>query len=151
MKNIFLPVLLTLIACTVAYAQQKPAAKTGTTNTTATAGAAKDSILCKPWKLTAVEEFAVKSSPTEAQKNDAATFMLESKIAFVTLNGKQVTGTWELDKGKTWLTVTEDGTSNKWKYRIMKLAKDELVLEYQNPEDLIRTLYYFEPGKQAKK
>jgi hypothetical protein len=158
MRKLLLPALLIISA--TAFAQQKPAANTTKTTTskpttaktqTVTAGAAKDSMLCKPWKLSGVEEFSVKATPTEAQKNDAATFMLETKIAFVTINGKQVTGTWELDKGKTWLTVTEDGTSQKWKYKIVKLAKDELVVEYQNPEDLIRTLYYFEPGKKDKK
>lgn len=136
--------LLALLFCTVsiAHAQQKTAPKTSATTTVIP----KDSLLMGMWKLSAVEEFAVKAPPAEKQKDDAATFM-KDRTAFVTLNGQKITGTWELDKSQKWITVTEDGTAAKWKFKLMKVDAKEMIYEYQDA-DQIRTIFYFEPVKK---
>lgn len=143
MKHLVLASALLLSAITVS-AQQK---KTSPPAKTQAASAAKDSALCKAWKLVAVEEFSVKGAPTEQQQNDGATFT-PGKVAFITLNGKQMTGTWELDKAKTYITFMEDGTGNKTRLKLVKVNDKEMVYEWQDPETLIRTLFYFEPLKK---
>lgn len=147
MKHLLLFSVFLLLAGTVSAQQKKTSPPEKTASSKTPSAPAKDSALCKAWKLAAVEEFAVKGVPTEQQQKDAATFMAD-KTAFVTLNGKQMTGTWELDKPKAYITFTEDGTGAKTRFKLVKVNDTELVYEWQDPETLIRTLYYFEPLKK---
>jgi hypothetical protein len=149
MKHLlFFSTLLLFVLSSSAQEKKTPPTKPAPAKTqVAPAPSTKDSALCKAWKITAVEEFALKGAPADNQKNDAATFMA-NKTAFVTLNGKQMTGSWELDKARNYITFTEDGGTSKLRFKLVKVDDKEMIYEWQDPSTQIRTLYYFEPLKK---
>jgi hypothetical protein len=106
----------------------------------------KDSALCRPWKLVTIEEFGVANPPGELQKNDGITFMKDGTV-FFTQNGKAKTGTWTLDKGRTWININFEDTKEQMKFKLMKVDDRQLSYEYQDPH-LIRTIFNYDPVKK---
>lgn len=142
MKYIFNLFLALLVASS--FAQSKP--QVNSAKSTPFPLTAKDSLLCKAWKLKSVEEFSVKNEPNEKQKNDGVTFMLD-RTAFVTIEGNTKTGTWSTDAAKTRIMVNVDGEVKETiKLKIEKLEKEELILKYQDPE-LITSIYIYSAKK----
>ena len=130
------------------YAQSKPpATKTAASQPPIKATlTAKDSMICKEWKVTGIEEFSVSNSPNEAQKNDGFSFLLDG-TAFLTMEGVNKTGTWTTDKAKTVITVKVEGDTWAHRFKIIELTKTKLFVEFQSVE-LVRTKYICEPKKK---
>lgn len=159
MKKIFTTTLaLTLCFSFTAFAQTtkpKPATaknpapsgtkKPASPSATQAAFNAKDSMLCKQWKVTQTEQFAVKHDLTDVNKNDAMAFMIDKTVIF-TMEGKKYTGTWMTDKPKTWVHVTLDGTNEKLRFKIVTLEKTKLALEYRDKDEFY-TIYYYDAVK----
>ena len=128
-------------------AQTKTTATTKTTTTPVKAAlTAKDSILCKEWKVISIEEFSVSNPPNEMRKNDGFSFLLDG-TAFLTIDGVNKTGTWTADKAKTVIVVKVDGDTWVHRFKIFELTKDKLFVEFQTVE-LVRTKYTCEPKKK---
>ena len=142
MKKIILALsTIALVASMNSYAQVAKA--TSTTQATFTS---KDSALCKPWKFASTEAFGVENPPTENQKSDMTTFTGDGTI-FLIKDGKSQTGTWALDKGRTYINLTFPDTKQQMKFKLMKVDDKHLKYEYQD-EHLIRTVYNFEAVKK---
>ncbi len=107
---------------------------------------AKDSMICKEWKVTGIEEFGVVSNPNEKQKNDGFSFLLDG-TAFLTMDGVNKTGTWATDKAKTVISVKVEGDVWVHRFKIFSLTKDQLNVEFQSVE-LVRTKYNCQPKKK---
>jgi len=145
MKKIIILALATF--STIAFAQQKPAAKPAAKPEVAATGAtSKEELLCKAWKLVSTEQFSTINKPTEKQKNDGVTYVADG-TAFLTIEGVAKTGKWSFDKPKANVTIEVDGGAEKYKFKIINLTKDQFYYEYQDP-DLIRTKYTCEPVKK---
>lgn len=97
----------------------------------------KDSMLCKSWKLVALEEFGVSNPPPIEQVKDNFEFKLD-KTAVITFLGKTMNGNWYTDKAKTYIYFTDLSNNQKWMFKWFEVTQKELKIEYQNP-DLIRT------------
>ncbi len=128
MKKLLLFLILFLIPSLFSFAQQK------------------DSLLCRAWKLSSLEEFSTVNKPDEKQKNDGVTFLLDG-TAFLIMEGVTKTGKWSFDKPKTNVTIEIADSKEKYRFKLISLTKDLLLYEYQNPE-LIRTKYSCLPLKK---
>lgn len=149
---------LCLCFCFASFAQTKPAtgakpasgtkpaaAKKPATAAAPAAFGAKDTMLCKQWKVVQTEQFAVKHDPNDTQKNDAIAFMLDKTVIF-TMEGKKYTGTWMTDKPKTWIHVTLDGSNEKMRFKLINLEKTKLAIEYRDKDEFY-TIYYYDAVK----
>ena len=141
MKKIIIALSI-VFANVCVFAQTKPAAKPAQPFVLN----AKDSMLCKAWKVKVIERFNTKSEPSGTEKNDGLTFVLD-QTSFVTIDGKTSTGKWVTDKAKTLITVTNDETKEIMKFRIKSLQSEELIVHYQDKE-LMTTVYTFVPSKK---
>lgn len=128
--------IIALIASVNGFAQVKKVVSA--TQATLTS---KDSALCKQWKLVSTEAFGVENPATEAQKNDAITFTFDRNV-FFTKDGKADTGTWTLDKSKTYIALTFPETKQSIRFKLMEVDDQRLRYEYQD-EHLIRTIYNY--------
>ena len=150
MKKIFIIALAAFASA--AYAQQKPAAKPAQKQAQPAVAATpavqsdKEKLLIKAWKVVSIEQFGVASKPTDKQKSDGVTFMADG-LAFLTIDGVAKTGKWTLDKGKTYVTIQVDDSTEKFRFKIMNLTADQFFYEYQDPE-LVRIKYTCEPLKK---
>ena len=152
MKNGIATILASLVLTTVVFAQEKPEtkkpdAKTATSKPSAVPAVparltAKDTALCKAWKVSEIERFKVLNKPEGAEKDDGATFVLDG-TAFLTMEGMQKTGTWTTDKTKKWISLNFDN-GEKIRLQLFTLTNDELLFEYQDKE-LVRTKYHCVP------
>jgi hypothetical protein len=106
-----------------------------------TASDSLKSKLSKKWSLSAVEEFGVEYPPSETQKNDEIE-LKKDQTCTVVENGKKYTGTWSLDKSRTYIICNLNSGSIKRQYKIISVKDEEAVFEYQSP-DLVRTKYKF--------
>lgn len=141
MKKSFLILLIAAAFVPAINAQTK-------TSTTPTRPAltAKDSMICREWKVTGIEEFGVSNTPNDKQKNDGFSFMLDG-TAFLTMDGVNKTGTWNTDKAKTVISVKVEGDTWLHRFKILELSKTKLFVEFQSVE-LVRTKYICEPKKK---
>jgi hypothetical protein len=142
MKKIKSFLVLFLLCCSVLQAQQKK----NPVNNQPPKMTGRDTLLCNYWQLDSVEQFSVKGKPEEMQKNDAALFMLD-KTAEITLDGKTVKGTWVPDRNRNYINIASADGTQKIHLKIMNVTKEGLIVENQD-EHLLRTIYYFKPGKK---
>ena len=106
---------------------------------------AKDSILCKTWKLATAEVFSVNKAPNEKQVNDALTFNYDQTASLI-IEGDTYMGKWVSDKAKTLIIVTVNNTNEIVRLKIKKMDKAELIILHQD-KDLITTTYTYNPAK----
>jgi hypothetical protein len=128
-----------------APAAAKPAAAPAATSSTPASGE-KEQQLCKAWKVTIIEVFGTTNAPEGKQANDGVTFINDG-TAFLTIDGVAKTGKWSFDKPKANVTIAVDGTTEKFRFKVISLTADEFKYEYQDPE-LIRTKYTCQPLKK---
>lgn len=133
-KNIF-TIIIAIVISSAIFSQEK-------INTTKAvkqppAFTKKDSMLCKSWKLVALEEFGVSNPPPAEQSKDNFEFKLDKTVT-ITFLGKTMNGNWYTDKAKTYIYFTDTSTNQKWMFKWFEVTQKELKIEYQNP-DLIRT------------
>ncbi len=104
----------------------------------------RSKMLCKPWQLDTISEFDVANKVTGKEANDGVTFTADGNF-FITQEGAASTGTWTYSTGR--INTVTTNPDNKMSLKIISLADDRLVLEYQDP-DLNRTQYTYHPKKQ---
>lgn len=140
-----LPVIL--IACLFAlpaFAQNAAHAK----KAPASSGLApeRSKMLCKPWQLDTTSEYGVDTKAAGKEANDGITFVADGSF-FITQEGVASTGTWTYSGGR--INTVTTNPDNKLSFRIMSLADNRMVLEYQIPApDLSRIQYTYSPKKK---
>lgn len=97
--------------------------------------------LSKEWNIKGYERFGVVDEPSKDQKNDKVSFKPDNSCS-ITENGKNYTGTWSIDKTKTYIMCSLSG-GIKRNYKIISVKNKEAIIEYQTP-DLIRTKYHMD-------
>jgi hypothetical protein len=100
-------------------------------------------MLCKAWKLDTLSQFGVEKKASAKEANDGITFVADGNL-FFTQEGAAATGTWSYAGGRI-NTVTKN-PDNKISFKIISLADNRVVLEYQTP-DLVRIRYTYSPKK----
>lgn len=103
----------------------------------------RSKMLCKPWQLDTISEFGVDNKVNGKEANDGVTFVSDGSF-FITQEGVASTGTWTYSAGR--INTVTTNPDNKMSWRIISLADNRLVLEYQEP-DLNRTQYTYSPKK----
>jgi len=103
---------------------------------------AKDSLLCREWKIKSYTRFGLEHLPDEKQKNDNIVFTKDMKVKMIR-DGISQSGTWSTDKYKTYINMVLGESNEKLMYKLMSVNDKELVFEYQEPS-LIRTIYNYE-------
>ena len=136
MKNTMTTLLIITMIISVGKAQ-----KVSLTSTAAPVFTSKDSALCKPWRLSSVEEFGVENPPGDKQKDDGIVFTGDGNVSF-TKDGKAKTGTWSLDKARTNINLVFVEPKEQLHFKLIKVDDKSLKIEYQNP-NLIRTVYNY--------
>ncbi len=145
MQKTICSVLLLISAMSIAQ-QKVPQTAVPRPGAILSAANQKDTLLCKAWTLSVVDVFGTVNKPSEKQKNDGVTFILDG-TAFLTMDGVARTGKWSFDKPQSNVTIDVDGGKEKFRFKILNLTKDQLQYEYQDPE-LIKTKYTFVPLKK---
>lgn len=126
------------------FAQNGTAKVTPHKTQSAGLSAEKSKMLCKAWVLDSVEQFGVGHPANAKEKTDGVTFTADGNY-FVTSEGVAATGTWKAN-GSAYIYTTSGTPENKMMYKMLSLADNRLVLEYQTP-DLIRIKYTYSPKK----
>lgn len=100
-------------------------------------------MLCKAWVIDTISEFGVDSKPTAKQAGDGITLVADGSL-FITMEGVASTGKWTYAGGR--INTVTTSPDNKRSLKIISLADNRMVLEYQTP-DLIRIQYVYKPKK----
>lgn len=139
--------LFTFVLCaslTAAFAQTtKPAPAPVPAPTTAQSAptlSAKQKTLVKEWKFTRSESFDLSQPPTEAQKNDLVNLMENGRYRLI-LDGVAEGGTWTVDAGCKWITMTSDAGVVK-KFQILSQTEKEMKVDYRDADGTHNVLIY---------
>lgn len=135
-------ILLFISFCLTIPAFAQTAKQPATTN----APTEKDIALCQQWKLLSTEQFGVKHDLSDAQKNDAVSFMAD-KTLVLTMDGKNLTGTWTADKAKTFITITLNETKEQMRLKVISLDKQHFSFDHKDKSEF-HTIYTYEPAKK---
>lgn len=139
--------LFTFVLCaslTAALAQTtKPAPAPAPAPTTAQSAptlSAKQKTLVKEWKFVRSESFDLSQPPTEAQKNDLVNLMESGRYRLI-LDGVAEGGTWTVDAGCKWITMTSDAGVVK-KFQILSQTEKEMKVDYRDADGTHNVLIY---------
>ncbi|MFM2386495.1 MAG: hypothetical protein RL660_1252 [Bacteroidota bacterium] len=99
-----------------------------------------DSLLCKEWKLVSYKEGGEKFPPSSKQKNDRMIFYNDHKVKSIETGNIQ-NGIWQYDATKKALSVVDNKTKEKAIMKVLKITKDECILEYTDPEGTSLKIY----------
>lgn len=141
--------LFTLILCatmTVGFAQARQEAAPTATQTAPTLSE-KQKTLCKTWKFTGSESFDLPQPPTEAQKNDLVNLMADGRYRLI-LDGVAEGGTWTVDAGCKWITMTTDAGVVK-KFQVLAQTDSSLKVDYRDGDGTHNVLLYAPEGTPA--
>lgn len=138
MKTLF---TLLLCACmTFGLAQARQDAATGATTQTAPTLTAKQKTLCKEWKLAATETWDLRQNPTDAQKGDLLNLMESGRYRWI-YDGVAEGGTWTVDAGNKWITLTSDAGVVK-RLQVLSQSDTELKVDYRDEDGTHNVLIY---------
>jgi hypothetical protein len=137
--------LFTFVLCasfTLAFAQTtKPApAPAPTTAQSVPTLSAKQKTLVKEWKFDRSESFDLVQKPTDAQKGDLLNLMENGRYRLI-LDGVAEGGTWTVDAGCKWITLTKDDGTVK-KYQILSQTDKEMKVDYRDSDGTHNVLIY---------
>jgi len=138
--------LFTLVLCatfTAAFAQTTnpaPAPAPAPTVQTTPTLSAKQKTVAKEWKFIRSETFDLIQSPTEAQKNDLVNLMENGRYRLI-LDGVAEGGTWTVDAGCKWITMTSDAGVVK-KFQILSQTEKEMKVDYRDADGTHNVLIY---------
>lgn len=135
--------LFTLLLCasmTLGFAQARQDAATGATTQTAPTLTAKQKTLCKEWKLTATETWDLRQNPTDAQKGDLLNLMETGRYRWI-YDGVAEGGTWTVDAGNKWITLTSDAGVVK-RLQVLSQTDAELKVDYRDADGTHNILIY---------
>jgi hypothetical protein len=137
--------ILTLIFCAVMTAAfaQAPATTTTTTQTAPTLSA-KQKTLCKEWKFTGSESYDLPQPPSAAQKGDLINLMETGRYRLI-MDGVAEGGTWTVDAGCKWITMTSDAGVVK-KYQVLSQTDSVLKVDYRDADGTHNVLLYSPAG-----
>jgi hypothetical protein len=98
----------------------------------------------KQWTLVATEEFGVEGDPAENMQKDQVAFLEDGQVK-ITLFGKTTEGKWVIDNTQTYISITNGKTKEKTFLKAIKNeGPNEMVLEYQDPKNLVKTKMVYE-------
>lgn len=138
--------LFTLVLCasfTVAFAQTTkpaPAPQPAPTAQSAPTLSAKQKTVAKEWKFVRSESFDLSQPPTDAQKNDLVNLMENGRYRLI-LDGVAEGGTWTVDAGCKWITMTSDAGVVK-KFQILSQTEKEMKVDYRDADGTHNVLIY---------
>lgn len=138
--------LFTFLLCasmTAAFAQASktaPAPASGATVQTAPTLSAKQKTLVKEWKFTGSESFDLPQPPTDAQKGDLLNLMESGRYRLI-IDGVAEGGTWTVDAGCKWITMTSDAGVIK-KFQILSQTDKEMKVDYRDSDGTHNVLIY---------
>lgn len=130
----------------IGFAQARQDAAPTTTQTAPTLSA-KQKTLCKEWKFTGSESFDLPQPPTEAQKGDLINLMENGRYRLI-LDGVAEGGTWTVDAGCKWITMTSDAGVVK-KYQVLSQTESVLKVDYRDSDGTHNVLLYAPAGTPA--
>ncbi len=106
-----------------------------------------DSLICKEWKLAFYEEEGEKFPPSPEYANDIMVFYPDYTVKSVE-TGKIQNGIWEYDPTEKLLSVVDDQTKEKAIMKVLKITKDECILEYEDPDGALLKMYLVPTSKK---
>lgn len=136
MKTIILSVFLLLGISTFAQTAQTKAE----TQTTTTTLSPKAKALCTTWYLTETENFGDVHKPNDNQKGDLLLLLEAGQYRFI-YNGEVETGSWAIDKGGIYLTLTKENGESK-KLKVLESTATTLKIDYRDSDEIHNILYY---------
>lgn len=139
-KTIFTLLLCATMTGVFAQARQDAAPTTSGTTQTAPTLSAKQKTLCKEWKFTGSESFDLPQPPTEVQKGDLINLMESGRYRLI-LDGVAEGGTWTVDAGCKWITMTSDAGVVK-KYQVLSQTDSTLKVDYRDSDGTHNVLLY---------
>lgn len=137
MIKTFLSILLSA-TITVSFAQASSPAPA--TTQTAPTLSAKQKTLCKEWKFIRSESFDLVQAPTDAQKGDLVNLMETGRYRLI-MDGAAEGGTWTVDAGCKWITMTSDAGVVK-KFQILSQTDTEMKIDYRDADGTHNVLIY---------
>ncbi len=145
MSKTFFTILL-CVTMTLAYAQTPAPAAASNTHVAPTLSE-KQKTLCKTWKFTGSESFDLPQPPTAAQKNDLVNLMADGRYRLI-LDGVAEGGTWTVDAGCKWITMTSDAGVVK-KFQVLTQTDSSLKVDYRDGDGTHNVLLYAPEGTPA--
>jgi hypothetical protein len=98
--------------------------------------------LTDDWELTMVKEFSQKYEPEEREGDN---FEFKEDGTFKgNYEGKPNKGEWKVQR-QQWLMLYPENR-DQFKLKLIETGKDKIILEYQDPESLVRTKLIYEPS-----
>ncbi|HEU4718672.1 MAG TPA: hypothetical protein VFU15_12595 [Bacteroidia bacterium] len=142
MKKLFTIGFISLGLMSFAQTSKPTTATSGTTGASATQSTLtpKEKILCRTWVLSKTEVFGVEKGPQDDQKNDQLVVQENGRYRLI-YNGVAEGGTWVLDKGGIWLTLTSDAGVVR-KFKIVSMTEQQLQVDYKDSDDVHNNIYY---------
>lgn len=140
MKTIFTLLLCATMTGVFAQARQDAAPTASGTAQTAPTLSAKQKTLCKEWKFTGSESFDLPQPPTDVQKGDLINLMESGRYRLI-LDGVAEGGTWTVDAGCKWITMTSDAGVVK-KYQVLSQTDSTLKVDYRDSDGTHNVLLY---------
>lgn len=99
-----------------------------------------DSIICQEWKLVFYEEDGEKFPPTPEQRDSRMIFYLDHKVKSIEPGNIQ-NGVWKYNQANKLLSITDNESSEIANMKVLKLTKNEIILEYIDPDGIPLKLY----------
>jgi|GEM_PF-1120002 hypothetical protein len=141
--------LFTLAMCaslTVAMAQSRttpspaPATTSPAPAQTSPTLSVNQKAFVKEWKFDHSESFDLVQKPTEQQKNDLVNLMDNGRYRLI-LDGQSEGGTWTIDAGCKWITLTKDDGTVK-KFQVLSKSDKEMKVDYRDSDGTHNVLVY---------
>ncbi len=99
-----------------------------------------DSLICQGWKLVFYEEKGEKFPPAPEQNDSRMIFYLDHKVKSIEPDNIQ-NGVWTYSLTNKLLSITDNETAEIANMKVLKLTKDEMVLEYIDPDGIPLKMY----------
>ena len=99
-----------------------------------------DSLICQEWKLVFYEENGEKFPPAPEQKDSRMIFYLDHKVKSIEPDNIQ-NGVWTYNLTNKLLSITDNETAEIANMKVLKLTKNEIVLEYKDPDGIPLKMY----------
>ncbi len=99
-----------------------------------------DTLLCKEWKLKSYEESGKIFSPAPDQINNRMIFYFDHKVKSIETGNIQ-NGIWKYDSKAKMLMVVDNLTKEKVVLKVIRITKDECILEFKDPEGALLKMH----------
>lgn len=139
MKKLYTAALLVLAMSFGAAATAQTATKATTAQPAPLSAKAK--ALCKTWNFKATFSFDLMQDPTDAQKKDVLIFSEDGHYRWI-YNGTPIVGTWTLDKSNVYISLTQDNSTNTYRFKLMESSDTSIRIDYRDADETHNILIY---------